>query len=78
MIFIFQHPRNFKRFVPVKLENISANSDLKVKFDFPLKSIDVLLMSIDFLLEFIDFLSSISFKNYGLSIKINSFSFEIN
>ena len=38
MIFIFQHPRNFKRFVPVKLENISANSDLKVKFDFPLKS----------------------------------------
>ena len=38
MIFIFQHPRNFKRFVPVKLENISANSNLKVKFDFPLKS----------------------------------------
>ena len=38
MIFIFQHPRNFKRFVPVELENISANSDLKVKFDFPLKS----------------------------------------
>ena len=38
MIFIFQHPRNFKRFVPLKLENISANSEVKVQFNFPLKS----------------------------------------
>ena len=38
LIFIFQHPRNFKKFVPLKLENISANSDLKVQFNFPLKS----------------------------------------
>ena len=38
MIFIYQHPRNFKRFVPLKLENISANSEVKVKFNFPLKS----------------------------------------
>ena len=38
LIFIFQHPRNFKRFVPLKLKNISANSELKVQFNFPLKS----------------------------------------
>ncbi|MBN44431.1 MAG: hypothetical protein CML94_02870 [Rhodobiaceae bacterium] len=38
MIFIYQHPRNFKRFVPLKLENISANSEVKVQFNFPLKS----------------------------------------
>ena len=88
MIFIYQHPKNFKRFVPIKLENISANSDLKVKFNFPLKSklkfeefiinskanlTDVILNDI-FSKNFTSNLMSIDLTNEGINIigKINS------
>lgn len=88
MIFIYQHPRNFKRFIPIKLENISANSDLKVEFNFPLKSklkfeefiinskanlTNVILNNI-FSRNFTSNLMSIDLTNDGINIigKINS------
>ena len=94
MIFIFQHPRNFKRFVPIKLENISANSEVNVQFNFPLKSkltfeeliinsktnlTDVKVNNI-FSRDFRSNLLSINLTNDGLDIigKINSSSQVLN
>ena len=94
MIFIFQHPRNFKRFVPIKLENISANSEVNVQFNFPLKSkltfeeliinsktnlTDVSVNNI-FSRDFNSNLLSINLTNDGLDIvgKINSSSQVLN
>ena len=94
MIFIFQHPRNFKRFVPIKLENISANSEVNVQFNFPLKSkltfeefiinsktnlTDVSINNI-FSRDFKSNLLSIDLTNDGLDIagKVNSSSQVLN
>ena len=94
MIFIFQHPRNFKRFVPLKLEDISANSELKVQFNFPLKSklkfeefiinsktnlTDVRVNNI-FSRDFKSSLLTIDLTNNGLDIvgKINSSNQSLN
>ncbi len=94
MIFIFQHPRNFKRFVPIKLENISANSEVNVQFNFPLKSkltfeefiinsktnlTDVSINDI-FSRDFKSNLLSIDLTNDGLDIvgKVNSSSQVLN
>ncbi len=94
MIFIFQHPRNFKRFVPIKLENISANSEVNVQFNFPLKSkltfeefiinsktnlTDVSVNNI-FSRDFKSNLLSIDLTNDGLDIvgKVNSSSQVLN
>tara|TARA_B100001057_G_scaffold12250_1_gene11641 strand:+ start:604 stop:3081 length:2478 start_codon:yes stop_codon:yes gene_type:complete len=88
LIFIFQHPRNFKRFVPLKLENISANSEVKALFNFPLKSklkfeefiinsktnlTDVIVNNI-FSRDFESNLLSLDLTNDGLDIvgKVNS------